>query len=151
MLRRTLVVLAFAVWFGGLTFYSLVVIPVAHGVLRSHRRVGFITQDVTDWINAAGIAAVGALLWDLLATRTQALRRVRLLSLSLMAVAQAALLALHPALEGMLDPATMDVADPDRFYAVHRVYLLVTAVQWTAAVAHLATVLKSWTPAGPTS
>lgn len=145
-LRRFLALFAFAVWFGGLTFYSLVVIPTAHAVLRSHLRVGFITQGVTHWINAAGVAVLALLIWDYLATRKEGTRRLRLGTWALMAIAQATLLALHPVLDGHLDSASKQIAGPERFYELHRLYLLATTVQWAAALPHLWTVLKAWTP-----
>jgi hypothetical protein len=145
---RVLLILVFSVWFGGLTLYSLVVIPTAHAVLHSHARVGFITQSVTHWINAAGVSALLLLLGDLRAGRKD---RVRLWTWIVMAAAQAALLALHPFLDGFLDPKTRDIAEPDRFYGFHRIYLLVTAVQWLAAIPQLWTLLKAWssTPLEP--
>lgn len=142
--RRVLVLLAFSLWFGGLTFYSLVVIPTAHGVLRSHLRVGFITQGVTHWINAAGSAALVLLLWDLLAARKDGPQRVRMATWIIMALAQAALLAIHPVLDARLDATSQDIVDPDRFYELHRVYLLGTAAQWAAALPHLWSVMRAW-------
>lgn len=141
-LRRFLAVAAFSLWFGGLTFYALVVIPTAHDVLRSHLRVGFITQGVTQWINAAGAAALAALLWDLLASTGEGPRRLRVFSWVLLAAAQVSLFALHPILDGHLDAASREIAEPERFYEIHRIYLLVTTVQWGAGLLHLWTLLK---------
>lgn len=149
--RRFLVLLAFAIWFGGLTFYAVVVIPTAHAVLRSHLRVGFITQGVTHWINAAGVAVLALLMWDYLAARKGGPRRPRLSTWSVMVIAQAALLALHPVLDSRLDATSKDIAEPDRFYELHRVYLLVTTAQWAAALPHLWTVLREWTSHVPKS
>jgi len=47
-------------------------------------------------------------------------------------------------LDRLLDPATRTIVDHTRFYAVHRVYLLVTAVQWTAGFVHMGLVLAAW-------
>lgn len=145
LIRRGLVLLGFALWFGGLTFYSLVVIPTAHAVLRSHLRVGVITQGVTHWINAAGVAALLLLLWDYLAAREEGPRRLRLGTWAVMATAQAALLVLHPVLDARLDATAKDIAEPDRFYELHRLYLVVTTVQWAAALPHMWSVLRAWT------
>lgn len=143
--RRTLVLLGFSLWFGGLTFYSLVVIPAAHAVLRSHLRVGFITQEVTRWINVAGVSALALLLWDYLAARKERPGRLRLGTWAVMAIAQAALLALHPFLDSRLDATSKDIAEPDRFYELHRLYLLITTVQWGAALPHVWALLRAWT------
>lgn len=58
LVGRVIVVVAGAVWLGGLTFYAAVVIPTAHDVLGSHREVGFITQQVTERINAIAVVAL---------------------------------------------------------------------------------------------
>lgn len=142
-LRRLLTLLAFAFWFGGLSFHGMVVIPRAHAILRSHQRVGLITQQVTHVINGAAVVALALLLWELLARRGRALGWT---TWALMAVAQAVLFALHPVLDGHLDPASGAQADPERFYALHRVYLLVTAAQWVAAPVHLWTWLRESRP-----
>jgi hypothetical protein len=142
--RRFFVLLAFAIWFGGLSFYSVVVIPTAHSVLRSHLRVGFITQGVTHWINATGAAVLALLMWDYLASRKEGTRRLRLSTWGVMVIAQATLLALHPILDSRLDATSKDIVEPDRFYELHRVYLLVTTAQWAAALPHLWTVLREW-------
>ncbi len=131
-LRRLVALLAFAFWFGGLSFYGMIVIPRAHEVLRSHARVGLITQQVTHWINGAAVVALGLLLWDLVAARG---RRLAWTTWAAMAAAQAFLFALHPVLDGLLDPATG--ASTERFYALHRLYLLATTLQVLAAPIHL--------------
>ena len=67
--RRFLTTLALALWWGGFTFYALVVIPTAQKVLHSHVKVGFITQQVTGWLNWCGVLALvlfGYLLYALI-------------------------------------------------------------------------------------
>src|SRR4051812_6111049 len=63
---RTLVVAAGAYWLGGAMFYITVVIHTAHRVLESQREVGFITRQVTQWINAIGVAVLALLFLNLL-------------------------------------------------------------------------------------
>lgn len=144
LFRRYLVVLAFALWFGGLTFYALVVIPTAHGVLKSHLRVGFITQGVTHWINAAAVGALVLFLWELVAGWKKGSAAFRLGSWIVMVAAQAALFGLHPVLDQLLDPRAREIVEPDRFYELHRIYLIVTAVQWGAALLHLWLCVRTW-------
>jgi hypothetical protein len=50
---------AFAVWFGGFTFYAAVVIPVLHDELGGLGQ-GAITGEVTNSLNAIGAVAVAA-------------------------------------------------------------------------------------------
>jgi hypothetical protein len=56
--RRFLAFAAVAFWLGGFTFYAGVVIPVGIRVLGGHVRQGFITQQVTQWINVAALCAI---------------------------------------------------------------------------------------------
>lgn len=148
-MRRLLAILAFAFWFGGLFFYALVVIPTAHGVLKSHLRVGFITQQVSHWINYAAVVMLLLLMWEMVSTWENRARQVRLVTWFLMAGAQAALFALHPVLDRHLDLQTKGISDPDRFYEFHRIYLIVTTVQWAAALGHLGGGLQAWKPTSP--
>lgn len=141
-LRRLLAVLAFSAWFGGLTFYAIVVIPTAHRVLGSHLRVGFITREVAHGINALAVGALLLLLWDFRGAPRSRLRRW---TWAAMAAAQALLFGLHPVLDGHLDAEAGTLADAGRFYAVHRTYLIVTTFQWAAAVGHLWAVVTAWT------
>src|SRR4051794_510480 len=100
--RRLTVVMAFALWFGGFTFYAGIVIPTAQAVLRSHVRVGFITRRVTGWINVLGVIVLVALLWEMLATRRSPFAKLRWSTWAVMAVAQLALVLLHPCLDALL-------------------------------------------------
>jgi hypothetical protein len=52
--RRYCYILLMAAWMGGFTFYALIVIPTAERVLDSMRDTGFITQQVTRWLNLIG-------------------------------------------------------------------------------------------------
>jgi len=54
-----------------------------------------------------------------------------------MLITQAALLLLYPFLGALLDTGTRSIVDHEAFYARHRVYLLVTAGQWLAALVHM--------------
>src|SRR4051812_37491119 len=102
MLRRFLVVALFAFWMGGFTFYIGVAIPVASEVLGSHRAAGFITQQVTQWLNLAGVVTLLVLVWNVIAdwraaTRTD--RRVLVSALTLLVAGEIALLILHPIMD----------------------------------------------------
>lgn len=91
---------------------------------------GFVTQRVTTWLNllavlmlilSAGIVFASRLRW-LISTWI------------VIAIALAALGGLHLALDRMLDPTLHTVSEPDRFYAIHRLYLWITGVQWPAGI-----------------
>ena len=131
------------VWWGGFTFYALVVVPTGHKVLKSKVRQGFITQQVTEKLNALAVVTLVVLLWQLAASTHERQSPVRLrvawLSWTALLVALAALFWMHPRLDTMLDPANRSVTDDSRFYEWHRWYLIVASVQWLAGAVHLVT------------
>ena len=61
--RRYCYVLLMAGWMGGFTFYALIVIPTAEIVLDSMRETGFITQQVTRWLNLIGAGVLLIIFW----------------------------------------------------------------------------------------
>ena len=135
--RDFFVISIWSLWIGGLTFYALVVVPIG-GALVGETQQGFITQQVTQWLNVIGTVALFALAWH------AARRRVagQWLNLGLLSAVQAGLIVVHFQLTPMLDAQTIEVLDPDRFYQVHRVYLLLTTVQWVLGWRHLWLVIK---------
>ncbi len=136
-----------AFWLGGLTFYAAVVIPTANKVLGSHLRVGFVTQQVTGWINVSATVALLVLLVPLLAGRASTQRGLWLVLLGtwlMMAGSQAGLFVLHSVLDGLLDPARRQILDEDRFYGLHRAYLITTMMQQAAGLVHITGVLTAW-------
>src|SRR5260370_16274673 len=64
LVRRVLVLAALMFWQGGFTFYAAVVVPVGQDVLGSHLAQGFITRQVTNYLNLAGGLALGILGWE---------------------------------------------------------------------------------------
>ena len=145
-IRRLLAVLLLAVWWGGFTFYALVVVPTGHSVLRSKVRQGFITQQVTNQLNVLGAVTLALLLWQCAATRREtdspAWFRTAAISWVVLAVTLALLFWLHPRLDALLDAEHRSVIDDTKFYALHRIYLVVATVQWLAGVVHLASLVR---------
>ena len=58
------------------------------------------------------------------------------------AVSLAALVLLHPLMDALLDAPRRVVLDGDRFYSLHRVYLIVSTVQWLAGLVCLIWLLQ---------
>jgi len=127
-----LLVTATAVWLGGLTFYALVVVPIATDVVGASDQ-GLITQRVTAVLNVTAIASLALLGWDLVVRH----RRGLWVTWLTMVACQAVLFLLHRTLGGMLAGGLEAEADHGRFYQWHRFYLIVTAVQWTMGIAHV--------------
>lgn len=136
-LREFIVISLWALWIGGLTFYALIVVPIG-GELLGETQQGFITQQVTQWLNAIGIAALLALAWAAAARPGGG----QWTSLTLLAALHAGLMLVHHQLGPLLDAQAIEVLDPDRFYQVHRVYLVLTTFQWLLGWRHLWLVIK---------
>src|SRR5438067_11181166 len=95
---RFLVVAALMFWQGGFTFYSAVVVPLGQDIFG--KRQGFLTREVTDYLNLAGAIALLLLAWDVAAVSDRPFRRLlRWLCWAVMAVGLAVLLWLQPHLD----------------------------------------------------
>jgi hypothetical protein len=145
VLWRFLVIMALLFWQGGFLFYASVVVPVGQEELGSHRRQGFITRKVTNYLNLAGVVAVGILALDLAAPdRSRWRRAARGVSWLGMAITLAGLATLHWFMDDWLEPATRSVLAPDAFYAAHRSYLWVSTIQWVCGLIYLSLALAAW-------
>ncbi len=51
---RTGLLFAWAIWWGGLSFYALFVVPIGTEIVGGFEQ-GLITQRVTNWLNAIGV------------------------------------------------------------------------------------------------
>jgi hypothetical protein len=134
--------IAMAVWLGGFTFYSAFVIPVLHDHLPS-ARAGAITQQVTNRLNAIGVASL-ALAWlDLCIAPTAARTRTREMLLWLLAGSTTILLSLF-ILHRVMD-LRLETRGLDGFYPFHRAYLIASTVQWFVNMAIIFTWMLCWT------
>ena len=145
VLWRFLVVMALLFWQGGFLFYAAVVVPVGQEELGSHRRQGFITRKVTNYLNLTGVVALGVLALDLAAhDRSRWRRAARGLSWLGMAVTLAGLAVLHWYMDDWLEPATRSILAPEAFHAAHRSYLWVSTIQWVFGLVYLVLALAAW-------
>jgi hypothetical protein len=140
LLRRYLTCLVLAMWMGGFTFYALIVIPTATKVLGSVRTAGFITQQVTKWLNLIGIVAILFVLWNVVAERKRhtALQR-NLLNAAwvTMVLTHVALFATHPFIDCLLNSEARTVHNYDHFENLHNLYLFFATTQWVAVLVFL--------------
>jgi hypothetical protein len=145
LLRRLLVLAALFFWQGGFTFYAAVVVPIAQQQL-GHRRQGFITQQVTHYLNVAGAACLVPLAWDAAASAdsSRRRRRARWLAWLVMALALGVLAWLHAQMDNMLEPAKFGVLDEPTFQRVHRAYLWASTLQWACALVYAGLALVAW-------
>lgn len=128
VVRPLLLILLFAVWWGGLTFYALIVVPIGSSVTSSVEQ-GFVTQRVTFWHNLLLTLVTFCGLAEALLRRSL---KWWLLFVSLLLV-NAALLLMHWKLSGMIDAADQRVS-PD-FYRMHAYYLWLTTAEWLIGLA----------------
>jgi hypothetical protein len=156
-LRRFLLLIAFAFWQGGFTFYAAVVVPVATEALGSAKEQGFITRRVARYINLAGAAALALFVWDMAAARDPARwrRRLRWLAWLVMAGCLALLVWLHPRLDERMVGAEVDtyrIVDRRSFRQEHRWYLWISTAQWGSGIVYLVLTIQGWrrTDSSPT-
>ena len=139
-LRRFLVLATISFWLGGFTFYAGVVVPIGMRILGSHLRQGFITQEVSRWINVAGVAAIIVLAWNtrvLFKNSNAVLRYLLGGSLMVITLFQIELFVLHPFLDRLLDAKAHRLIDGDSFDLLHRIYLGSATLQWGVGVLHV--------------
>jgi hypothetical protein len=144
LLRRFLVLIALFFWQGGFTFYASVVVPVGQHVFGQLRQ-GFITRQVTVYLNLAGAVALIVLVWDQLAARSLLRwRGARWLLWTGMVFALLWLFWLHGQLNELLLVQGRIIRDPDLFRTRHRLYLWVSTGQWACGLLYLFLTLSIW-------
>jgi hypothetical protein len=146
LVRRFLVLVSLMFWQGGFTFYAAVVVPVGQEELGSHLQQGFITRQVTNYLNLSGAVALIVLAWDLAGSkeRSQTRHRIRWAAWTGMVVILCVLIWLHHQLDQHLDTALRELIDPRIFRGKHRWYLWLSTVQWSFGLAYAAFTLHAW-------
>jgi hypothetical protein len=146
LLRRLLVIFSLMFWQGGFTFYAAVVVPIGQRELGSHLQQGFITRQVTNYLNLSGAAALILLGWDVAATRDKSLTRrwARWAVWMGMIITLLALAWLHGHLDQLLNPELRELTSPRAFRTGHRWYLWLSTVQWAFGVAYALLALCGW-------
>ncbi|HEY7311319.1 MAG TPA: hypothetical protein VH643_18300 [Gemmataceae bacterium] len=145
LLRRFLVLAVLFFWQGGFTFYAAAVVPVGQQVF-GHLRQGFVTRQVTVYLNYAGSVALAVLVWDLLAVHDPSRwrRRTRWLLWAGMIVSLAVLYWLHGRMDELLETDGLIILDRDAFRPRHRLYLWISTVQWAWGLLCLLLSLGAW-------
>jgi hypothetical protein len=144
LLRRFLVLAVLLFWLGGFTFYSSVVVFVGQAQL-GHRAQGFITREVTVYLNLAAAAALPVLAWDLAALGQRSRQRALLWTCwAGMLATLGLLIPLHMVLGDMMVWESHSLTDPRLFRTLHRVYLWVNTVQWGCGVLYALGTLAAW-------
>jgi Na+-driven multidrug efflux pump len=145
LLRRFLVLIALFFWQGGFTFYASVVVPLGQEVFGSLRQ-GFLTRQVTVYLNLAGTVALLVLLWDLIAARDPSRKRrwSRWGLWTAMLLTLLALFQLHGRLDALLVIKGRIIRDAEVFHIQHRIYLWISTVQWACGLLYLLATMIVW-------
>jgi len=135
-----------AIWVGGFTFYSAVVIPILHDEMDS-LQAGGITKRVTDGINGVGLVALAV--WWATAILERSLgtagpRQARFVLLAASTAILVFLLVMHRVMNQQLDTGSLR-----GFYPLHRVYLIASTTHWFVNLGLMAVALILWSPRWP--
>ncbi len=115
--------ISWGMWWGGLSFYAIVVVPIGTEQIGSVEQ-GFITQKVTLWHNVITILFVLALSIDAFCRK----KRASWVVVVLLATITVALLIAHSMLSSQMNFQEKSV--PNHFYSQHAIYLWITAAEW---------------------
>jgi Na+-driven multidrug efflux pump len=145
VLRRFLALIALFYWQGGFTFYASVVVPIGQQVFGPLRQ-GFLTRQVTVYLNLAGALALVVLVWDLLTARDPSKwrRRTRWLLWIGMMLTLLWLIRLHGLLDEHLVAKGYIIRDADAFRPGHRLYLWISTVQWAWGLLYVLATVAAW-------
>ena len=140
LLRRFLVIQAFMLWQGGFVFYAAVVVPIGTE-LSSARDQGFVTQQVTNWLNYFGVAWCVMYAWDCATARRARTRwMLWIINLQLLVL----LFAIHNILDKQIDIDAYRITDRTKFKDWHIAYLCISTAQWAISLLILAMSIWSW-------
>ena len=145
-ITRVLFLLVFALFWGGLTFYTGFVVRVSHSVLGDPMDGGLITQQVTNLLQLLGVVAVFFMALNAMVVKRQSskfgwslLGCTLLLSCSLVG-----LFVVHGHLDSVIDASAYEITNRDAFDTGHRRYNQLTTIQWLASLAYLVITVVAW-------
>jgi hypothetical protein len=142
VLRRFVLLAAFAFWQGGFTFYAAIVVPTGTEVLGSSAEQAKITRRVAASINFTGAIALAIFAWDVVFEPR--LRRSRAIAMLAALLFLVALMVLRDRLDLMFHGEDAYLDNRADFRPWHRTYLWLSTAQWAACVAFLVLTLAAW-------
>ena len=145
-LCRSLFLITFAVFWGGLTLYTGIVVRVSHAVLDDPFDGGLITQGVTRWLQVLGFIAVPFMVWNGIAIRAIAKRygAALLVLATLLAISLVGLVVTHGHLDAVIDIDGRSITDREAFDAGHRRYNQWTTLEWVVSLAYCLVTVNAW-------
>ncbi|MCP4192644.1 MAG: hypothetical protein GY768_18675 [Planctomycetaceae bacterium] len=143
---RIPLLLLFALYWGGLTFYTGFVVRIAHAVLDDPMDGGLITQRVTVVLQMLGAVTVvlmacncAVVFWHSRKYGYPLIGCTTLLSCALIG-----LFLVHGHLDAVIDVEAFEIIDRDAFDAAHQRYNQLTTIQWLSAFAYLPITVFAW-------
>ena len=127
--------LLFALWWGGLTFYAVIVVPAATDAFGSTAQ-GFVTQRVTNAHNCLLVLMALCLVAE---NWVRPGRWLGVVTIGLV-VAAGLLIFQHAQLSALMNFSERSV--PESFYSEHAIYLWLTAVEWGLGIVVLVLLLQ---------
>lgn len=145
-IARTLFLLAFALLWGGLTFYTGFVVRVSHAQLGDPMEGGLITQRVTWILQIIGALVAVLMVWNAIAVgrRDRKLGRWLGVLAVVLVLVLIGLFVVHGQLDAVIDREAYDITNRDVFTVGHRRYNQLTTVEWLTSIAYLATTIVAW-------
>lgn len=145
-LLRICLLLTFALFWGGLTFYTGIVVRISHDVVSDLMEGGLITQQVTIWLQDLG--AVCVLL--MMANAAHVFRQRRpwgtalWICAAVTGVSVLGLTIVHGHLDAVIDIEQQIVTDQEAFDTGHRRYNQLTTVEWLSSLGYLVLCVMAW-------
>jgi hypothetical protein len=130
MKYNRLKIIALSLWWGAFTFYAGIVVPVGMNVLGSHTEMGFITQQVSIYINIFSLIIflfIAYCLKNEEFTNNKLVEEIAAISLIGF---QILLFLLHNYQTDLLDFENHKIINRANFYLLHRIYLIVETLIW---------------------
>ena len=135
-IRLFLLLVVYALAFGGFTFYAAFVVPTGGRVLAPTTQ-GFVTREVVPWLNYFALATAVLFVVEIFLRRKSANRisAFYFFPAAIIFVCFGVLVYIYPQMNALLDDEQMAVLDAEKFYGLHRVYLWASTFQWLSLVA----------------
>lgn len=143
---RVVFLLVFALYWGGLTFYTGFVVRISHDVLNDPIDGGLITQRATETLQLLGVATLALMTCNGVAVvRLSKNYGIGLLVNTLvLGVSLIGLFVVHAHLDAVIDVDASEVVDRSEFIIGHRRYNQLTTVEWVASVVYLVVTVFAW-------
>ena len=143
---RILLLIAYSVFWGGLTFYTGIVVRISHDVLADSMVGGLITQRVTEWLQISGAVTAVLMLWNtVLVTKVSRKYGFALAVCCMVLICSLiGLVIVHTQLDAVIDVDAVGISNRDAFTIGHRRYNQLTTVEWISSFAYLIVTVAAW-------